>query len=105
MNISYSQLDITEEFGKPNVGPDTWVTTTPINLTNPDPESSGLPPKDATPDRIYEIGSKLSALRNEIGNAHDGVYCPVCHKANTDINNLDSPCPKCGRKLLRFGWD
>jgi hypothetical protein len=43
-----------------------------------------------------------NALRELIPSA--GVYCPVCHIANVDLGRLRTPCPQCGRPLLKFGW-
>jgi hypothetical protein len=104
--ISYSQLDITERFGdNERLKPDDWIETIPINKRVKDPEKVRLPPLDANADRVYEIAAGLSKLREQIPVPHDGVYCPVCHIANIDIKKLHTPCPKCGRKLLKFGWD
>jgi hypothetical protein len=56
-------------------------------------------------DEIYRVASRLSALRESIPIPNDGVYCPVCHIANIDLGRLRTPCPQCGRALLKFGWD
>lgn len=105
-SFSYSQVDITESFGDDQrLGPDEWIPTAPLNATTPNPESMGLPPADAEKDEIYRIASRLSELRESIPIPNDGVYCPVCHIANTQLFRLRTPCPQCGRKLLKFGWD
>jgi hypothetical protein len=104
--ISYSQIDITERFGdNERLKPDDWIETVAINKSARDPEKIGLPPLAASPDRVYEIATRLSKLREQIPVPNDGVYCPICHIANIDIKKLNTPCPKCGRKLLKFGWD
>lgn len=103
--ISFSQLDITERFGDNlSLGRDEWISTTPLNSTIRDPESAGLPPPTADSEEVYRIASRLSALRESIPIPDDGVYCPVCHIANVDLGRLRTPCPKCGRELLKFGW-
>ena len=103
--IKYTQVDITESFDdnlrhKLNE----WIKTIPLNLTTSDPELRGLPSKDASAKEVYKIASSLSKLREGFPFQDDGVYCPICNIANIDINNLHTPCPKCGRNLLRFGW-
>ena len=104
--FKYSQLDITERFDDNlNLGPEDWINTSPLNLNNPNPEASGLPPKNASPEKVYEIATSLSTLREQVSISNDGVYCPVCHIANIQLIKLHTPCPKCGRKLLKFGWD
>lgn len=102
----YSQVDITESFGDDQrLGPDEWITTVPLSASTKDPESMGLPPAGASPDEAYRIASKLSELRESIAIPNDGVYCPVCHLANVNLARLRTPCPQCGRPLLKFGWD
>ena len=94
--ISFSQLDITEHFDDHiHLKPDDWISTTPLNrsVTN----GKGLPPVDASDDEVYNAAAKLSRLRESIGVPSDGVYCPVCHIANTQSAKLHTPCPKCGR--------
>ena len=59
----------------------------------------------ADADEIYRVASKLSVLRESIPVPNDGVYCPVCHIANLNLGKLRTPCPQCGRGLLKFGWD
>jgi hypothetical protein len=103
--ISFSQLDITERFDDHlTLGPDEWISTTPLNVRVPNPESSGLPSLDADSDEVYRIASEMSDLRESVPIPDDGVYCPICHIANVDLAKLRSPCPKCGRELLKFGW-
>ena len=105
-SISYSQLDITEAFGDDqHLGPDEWIATTPLNAITDTPESMGLPATGATADEVYWVASKMSELRESIPIPNDGVYCPVCHIANVDLRRLRTPCPQCGRGLLKFGWD
>ncbi len=104
--ISYSQLDITERFGdNERLKPDDWISTQPLSKTTPNSQASGLPPADATNDEVYAIASKMSQIRESIAIPSDGVYCPICHIANVQLAKLHSPCPKCGRPLLKFGWD
>lgn len=92
--INYSQIDITENFGDNlNLKPEDWVKTLPLNATNPDPKSVGLPPKNASAEGAYSIASSLSKLRESIEISTDGVYCPVCHIANTQLSKLRTPCP------------
>ena len=104
--MMYSQVDITETFGDDRrLGQEDWIRTVPLNARTADLVSSGLPPVGADPDEIYRVASKLSELRESIPIPNDGVYCPVCHIANVNLNRLRMPCPKCGRSLLKFGWD
>src|SRR6266566_1391119 len=104
--ISYSQLDITESFGDNlRLKPEDWIATVPLNKTTPSGQASGLPPVDATDDAIYSVASRLSQLRESIAIPNDGVYCPICHIANIELSKLRTPCPKCGRAVLKFGWD
>lgn len=108
-NLQCSQTDITDRFGDNlRLKPDEWIETRPINLKAKTPESMGLPPLNSTDNEIYEIARKMSTLREKINPKlvpNDGVYCPICHIANITIEKLHTPCPKCGRKLLKFGWD
>ena len=102
--ISYSQLDITERFDDHlRLKPEDWIATVPLNKSSPNAKE--LPPVDATADEIYQAGARLSQLRESIAVPNDGVYCPVCHIANTQLAKLRTPCPKCSRPLLKFGWD
>lgn len=104
--ISFTQLDITGHPGhNQQLGPDDWIRTTPLNRLVESPEKSGLPPLDAGEDTVYEIASQLSRIRESVSIPTDGVYCPNCHIANTQIARLGSPCPTCGKDLLKFGWD
>lgn len=104
--ISYSQLDITESFDD-NLGLTTgdWIPTAPLNKTTSNRRAMGLPSVHASDEEVYEIASKLSYLRESISIPNDGVYCPTCHIANIDLAKLSTPCPECGRALLKFGWD
>lgn len=103
--IRFSQLDITEQFDdNQRLGVDEWIAITPLNATMKNPEARGLPPPDADPDEVYRVASKLSELRESIPIRDDGVYCPICHIANIDLGKLRTPCPTCGRELLKFGW-
>lgn len=104
--IMYSQVDITESFGdNERLTPEEWISTNPLNASTDDPESMGLPPRGANPGEVYRIASELSAPRESIPIPTDGVYCPICHIANIDLGKLRTPCPQCGRALLKFGWD
>ena len=86
-------------------GPEDWISTKPLNAAAENPESMGLPSRTADADEVYRIATALSAIRELLPFGRDGVYCPVCHIANVDRGKLHSPCPKCGRALLQFGWD
>jgi hypothetical protein len=102
--IYYSQCDITEAFGDNlRLGPEEWIATVQLNKSVPD--GKGLPPVDASADEVYSVAAKMSQIRESIAVPNDGVYCPVCHIANTQSAKLHQPCPKCGRALLKFGWD
>jgi hypothetical protein len=104
-DISYSQVDITEIFDDHlRLSPQEWVATAPLSSMVDRPELQGLPSKKATPEEVYEVAQKLSAIRETFSIENDGVYCPVCHIANTDLGRLKTPCPKCNRELLMFGW-
>jgi len=104
--ISFSQLDITETFGdNERLKPEDWIPTVPLSKTTPNAQAMGLPPVDASDAEIYEVAERLSQIRESIPIPDDGVYCPVCHLANTQLVKLRTPCPKCGRALLKFGWD
>lgn len=104
--ICVSQVDITERFADDErLGPDDWIATLPMNTIVENPESMGLPPVGADANEVYRVASQLSSLREAIPIPTDGVYCPVCHIANVDIGKLRTPCPKCQRELLKFGWD
>lgn len=105
-HIQYSQLDITEAFGdNERLKPDEWISTIPLNTMTPNVQVSGLPPTDASEDAVYSVAEEMSQLRESLSIPSDGVYCPICHIANTQLVKLRTPCPKCGRALLKFGWD
>ena len=102
--ISFSQLDITERFDDHlHMKPEDWIPTVPLSKSVPN--GKGLPPVDASVDEVYKSAETLSRFRESIAIPSDGVYCPVCHIANTQLAKLRTPCPKCGRPLLKFGWD
>jgi len=99
-----TQLDITERFvDNLRLKPEDWMQTIPLNIITPN--GPGLPPVDPSEETVYEFASRLSQVRESIPIPNDGVYCPICHIANIDISKLRTPCPKCGRALLKFGWD
>ena len=104
--ISFSQLDITERFGDNlSLTADEWIGTSPLNATIPDAQAMGLPPVGASDDEVFRVAERLSRLRESLPIPSDGVYCPICHIANVTLARLRTPCPKCGRPLLKFGWD
>lgn len=104
--LRYSQLDITETFGDNlRLKPDEWIATIPLNAKAPDPTSMELPALNADPETVYAIAVSMSKIREQIAGLNDGVYCPVCHIANINPKRLHTPCPKCSRQLLKFGWD
>ncbi len=107
---SYSQADITDGFNDNlRLGPDDWIDTTPLNRrlkdSGEDPQEWGLPAVGITDDEVYAVASRLSSLREVIQLPDEGVYCPICHIANTQIARLHTPCPRCARPLLQFGWN
>jgi hypothetical protein len=103
--LSFSQVDITEGMDDNlRLGPDEWITTTALNTQVPDPPSQGLPPLGAGDDEVYRVADQLSRIREAIPLPADGVYCPICHIANVSLERLRTPCPRCGRELLKFGW-
>ena len=105
-SIRFSQLDITERFDDNlSLGVNDWISTTPLNATITESGTSGLPSPDADVEEVYRIASMMSELREALSISSDGVYCPICHIANIDVGKLRTPCPQCGRELLRFGWD
>ena len=81
-----------------------WFELTPLNEMMDNPESMGLPAPGSSEDDIYRIASDLSSIRESFPIPEDGygVYCPVCGIGNKDLQKLRTPCPTCGRKLLRF---
>lgn len=104
--FSFSQVDITERFGDNlSLTAHDWISTNPLNSSVPDPLSMGLPPIGASDDEVYRIAERLSRTRESVPIPDDGVYCPICHIANVALARLRTPCPKCGRELLKFGWD
>lgn len=103
--LSYSQVDITERFNdNDSLKIDEWITTTPLNARIDPTEASGLPLCNADSEEVYRVASAMSELRESFPIEGDGVYCPICHIANIDIGKLRTPCPQCGRGLLKFGW-
>ena len=104
--FTFSLVDSTERFDDNlRLGPEDWIPTLPLNVSIKNPETMGLPLPGADDDEVYRIASELSVLRESIPIPNDGVYCPVCHIANIDLGKLRSPCPRCERALLKFGWD
>lgn len=104
--VGFSQVDSTEHFGdNQRLGPDDWIDTFPLNSRIQQPTTMGLPPLGASDDDTYKIALYLSGARDLINVRSDGVYCPICHIANTSLGRIRAPCPKCSRLLLRFGWD
>ena len=104
--IAFSQVDITERFGdNGRLGVEDWIATVALNTRVPEPTTVGLPPQGAADNVTYHIAAGLSRARDLANDAADGVYCPICHIANVDLKRLHTPCPKCGRDLLRFGWN
>ena len=104
--VKVSQADITNGFGDDiGLGPLDWIATTPMNLMVRDPLSAGLPPLGADIETVYRIASAMSESREKFRLPRDGVYCPICHHANVQATLLRTPCPRCGRPLLAFGWD
>lgn len=109
--LSFSQTDVPKSAGENlSLGPNDWIETMPINALVP--EAQGLPPLDATEDEVYRVAERLSRLRESLRISGklpdklsgDGVYCPTCHIANSQLSILRKPCPRCGRELLQFGW-
>src|SRR5262245_37910664 len=104
--ILVTQVDITEKVGDNlSLKAEDWIKTIPMNSVVPDPQAMGLPPVGASEDEVYRIAERLSRIRESIQVPDDGVYCPICHIANVNLTRLRTPCPKCGRQLLEFGWD
>ena len=103
--VNFTQVDITETFDDHlTLSNDDWIDTLPLNSFMSGAPGN-LPPADASDDEVYRIASGLSQIRETFNLPDDGVYCPVCHIANVNINNLRTPCPKCNRPLLAFGWN
>jgi hypothetical protein len=104
--IGFSQVDTTERFGDNlSLKAEDWIETIPLNRVVSDGQTMGLPAIDAGEEEVYSIASRLSAIRESFEIPNDGVYCPTCHIANVNLSRLRTPCPKCGRQLLKFGWD
>jgi len=104
--IGFSQVDTTERFGDDlSLDADDWIDTVALNTLVSDGESMGLPAIDASEEDVYSIAAQLSSIRESIEIPNDGVYCPTCHIANVNLSLLRTPCPKCGKELLKFGWD
>ena len=107
---SYSQVDITNGFDDNlRLGPEDWIETLPLNQRLEDsgknPQEWGLSAVGVGEDEVYEVAARLSSLRERMPFPDEGVYCPICHIANTQIARLRTPCPRCGRPLLQFGWN
>jgi len=81
------------------------ILFTQVDAGMPDSESSGLPPIGAADDVVYRVADGLSKMREKFNLPRDGVHCPICHVANVSPARLRTPCPKCGRPLLKFGWE
>ena len=104
--IGFTQVDTTERFGDDlSLEADDWIETVALNTLVSHGESMGLPAIEASEEAIYSIASQLSSIRESIEIPNDGVYCPTCHIANVNLSLLRTPCPKCGKELLKFGWD
>ena len=102
--VNFTQVDITETFDDHlALSRDDWIDTLPLNSFTSGPPGN-LPLSDASDDEVYRIASELSRIRETFDLPDDGVYCPVCHIANVDRSSLRTPCPKCDRPLLAFGW-
>ena len=104
----FSQLDVTEHFDdRDRLTVDDWIKTIPL-ISTLDPiqgSKMGLVSPEAPDDEVYKRALNMSLARGKVGDPKDGVYCPISHMANIDLKKLGTPCPKCGRPLLRFGWD
>lgn len=106
MQIRFSQLDITASCDDDaRLGPDDWLETEPLNQRISDPERMGLPAQNAAEHEVWALAEKLSTLRESMSLSGDGVYCPICHIAGKGLTRLRTPCPRCSRPLLQFGWD
>ena len=104
--LSFSQTDTTERSGDNlSLGPNDWIETVVLNAVVASPESMDLPPLGATEEQTYQVADRLSRVRESLALPSDGVYCPICHIANTQLSLSRRPCPRCGRELLRFDWD
>lgn len=104
-SFGFSQVDTTEHFDdNSNLSQDEWIGTVPLNRSLGHDNNGNLPALDASDHEIYRIALHLSEIRETFRIPSDGVYCPVCHIANVDIEKLGKNCPKCERPLLVFGW-
>ncbi|MEQ1643384.1 MAG: hypothetical protein ABL959_08095 [Pyrinomonadaceae bacterium] len=104
--LSYTQVDITREFDQNlSLTNEDWVDTMPINEFLGNDNNGNIPALGAIDHEIYRVALSLSEIREEFHVPGDGVYCPICHLANTDITKLGEACPKCERPLLAFGWN
>jgi hypothetical protein len=104
-SMGFSQLDSTERFDdSERLGPEDWIETFALNSRIENPTTMGLPALGTGEDETYRVAAYLSGARDYINIPGDGVYCPICHIANTSLSRLRTPCPKCSRPLLRFGW-
>src|SRR4030095_5509728 len=104
--IGFSQVDTTERFGDDlSLDADDWIETVALNSVVSDAESMGLPAIDASEEDVYAIAAQLSSMRESIEIPNDGVYCPTCHIANVNLSLLRTPCPKCGKEMLKFWCD
>lgn len=103
--LNFTQVDFTEYFDQNlSLSPEEWVPTVPMNKMLGHDNRGNLPTFDATDHEIYRIALSLSEIREQFQIPDDGVYCPICHIANTDISKLGKGCPECERPLLAFGW-
>ena len=103
--LNFTQVDITERFGDNlSLSIEEWIETFPINKLGENINPGNLPRPNASDEEIYQIASKLSEITESFNRVKDGVYCPICHIANINRDNLRTPCPRCGRPLLSFDW-
>ncbi len=104
-DFRFSQLDITERFDDRNrLKPEEWINTIPLGYQQIHQGVKINLISSEDPNEIYRVATSMSGTRNIINNVNDGVYCPICHRASIDLKKLGTPCPICGRSLLRFGW-
>lgn len=103
--LNFTQLDFTERFGDHlSLGKSEWIQTIPMNEIIERKNLSNLPLPGTNNEEVYKTASQLSEIRERFHMPDDGVYCPICHIANVNIENLGTPCPRCDRPLLAFGW-
>ena len=104
--LNFTQVDFTDLFDKHlSLSKDEWVETVPMNKVIGHNQGGNLPDFDSSEHEIYRIALGLSEIREAFTIYGDGVYCPICHIANIDIEKLGKNCPKCERPLLAFGWN